>query len=108
PRCDRRPFSAGDILGYARPAPSITPRDFEFYWAPPPYPHDPARAKRLLAEAGYPKGFAAVTVETEFVFAPESESVINGLQAAGIRARLRPLERAAFYKADQEKQFKHL
>jgi peptide/nickel transport system substrate-binding protein len=105
---DRKAFSDAEYLGFGRPAPSIIPRDFEFYWAPPPYPHDPARAKRLLAEAGYPKGFDAVEVGTDVVFAPEAESVINGLQAIGIRARLRPLERAAFYKADQEKQFKHL
>jgi peptide/nickel transport system substrate-binding protein len=34
--------------------------------------------------------------------------VINSLRAIGIRARLRPLERAAFYKADQERSFRHL
>ena len=42
------------------------------------------------------------------MFAPEAEAVVNGLQAVGIRSRLRPMERAAFYKADQDKQFKHL
>jgi peptide/nickel transport system substrate-binding protein len=47
-------------------------------------------------------------VATDVVFAPEAETVINGLQAIGIRARLRPMERAAFYKADQGKQFKYL
>ena len=47
-------------------------------------------------------------VATDAVYAPEAEAVINGLQAIGIRARLRPLERAGFYKADQDKQFKHL
>jgi len=47
-------------------------------------------------------------VATDAVYAPEAEAVINGLQAIGIRARLKPMERAAFYKADQEKQFKHL
>src|SRR5256714_982953 len=91
-----------------RVAPSIIPRDFEFYWPAPAYAHDPARAKQLLAEAGYPKGFDAVEVATDVVFAPEAETVINGLQAIGIRARLRPMERASFYKADQDKIFKHL
>ena len=105
---DRKGFSDAEYLGYGRPAPSIIPRDFEFYWAPPPYPHDPARARALLAEAGYPKGFDAVEVATDTVFTPEAEAVINGLQSIGIRARLRPMERASFYKADQDKQFKRL
>ncbi|TMQ28527.1 MAG: ABC transporter substrate-binding protein [Candidatus Rokuibacteriota bacterium] len=105
---DRQGFSDAEYLGYGRPASSIIPRDFEFYWMPPAYPHDPARARRLLAEAGYPRGFDAVEVATDVVFAPEAEAVINGLQAIGIRARLRPMERAAFYKADQDKQFKYL
>jgi len=105
---DRKAFSDAEFLGYGRPAPSIIPRDFEFYWTPPEYPYDPARARQLLAEAGYPKGFDAGELATDVTFAPESEAVINGLRSIGIRARLRPLERAGFYKADQERQFKYL
>src|SRR5207237_4819319 len=98
----RKAFSDAEYLGHGRVAPSIIPRDFDFYWAPPLYPHDPARAKQLLAEAGYPKGFDAVEVATDIVFTPEAEAVINGLHAIGIRARLRPMERARFYKYDQD------
>ena len=105
---DRKAINEAEFLGFGRPAFSLIPRDFEFAWAAPAYPHDPARAKQLLAEAGYPRGFDAVEIATDAVFAPEAEAVINGLQSIGIRAQLRPLERAAFYKADQEKQFKHL
>jgi peptide/nickel transport system substrate-binding protein len=105
---DRKAFTDAEYLGYGKPALSIIPRDYEFYWQPPAHPYDPARARQLLAEAGYPKGFDAIEVATDVVFAPEAEAAINGLQSIGIRARLRPLERAGFYKADQDKQFKHL
>ncbi len=105
---DRKTINEAEYLEYGKLAFSIVPRDFEFHWAPPTYPLDPARAKRLLAEAGYPKGFDAVEMATDAVYAPEAEAVINGFQAIGIRARLQPMERAGFYKADQEKTFKHL
>jgi peptide/nickel transport system substrate-binding protein len=103
---DRKTINEAEYLGYGKLAFSIVPRDFEFHWAPPPIPFEPERAKKLLAEAGYPKGFDAVEMATDAVYAPEAEAVINGFQA--IRTRLQPMERAGFYKADQEKTFKHL
>jgi peptide/nickel transport system substrate-binding protein len=105
---DRQGFSDAEFLGHGRAAASIIPRDLDFYWAAPPYPHDPARAKALLAEAGYPKGFEAGELATDITFSAECEAVINGFRSVGIRARLRPLERASFYKADADRQFKQL
>jgi peptide/nickel transport system substrate-binding protein len=105
---DRKAISDAEYLGFAKPSSSIIPRDFEFYWPAPPYAYDPARARQLLAEAGYARGFDAGEIATDAVYAPEAEAVANGLQAVGIRVRVRSLERAGFVKADQDKQFKNL
>jgi len=105
---DRKALNDSEYLGFARVSSSIIPHEFQFYWPAPPYPHDGRRAKALLAEAGYPNGFDAGDLSTDAVYAATGEAVINDFRAVGIRARLRPLERAAFYKADQEKSFKNL
>jgi peptide/nickel transport system substrate-binding protein len=105
---DRKALNDSEYLGFARVSSSIIPHEFQFYWPAPPYPHDGKRAKALLAEAGYPNGFDAGDLSTDAVYAATGEAVINDFRAVGIRARLRPLERAAFYKADQEKSFKKL
>jgi peptide/nickel transport system substrate-binding protein len=103
---DRKAINDAEYLGFGKVTASIIPRNFEFHWAPPTYPYDPARAKELLAEAGYPRGFDAGEISSDAVYAPEA--VANYLGAVGIRVKLRPLERAAFYKADQEKKLRNL
>src|SRR5207253_1225621 len=83
---DRKALNESEYLGFARAASSIIPRDFQFFWAAPPYPHDPARARQLLAEAGYPRGFDAGDLTTDAVYAATGEAVINDLRAVGVRA----------------------
>jgi peptide/nickel transport system substrate-binding protein len=103
---DRKTINEAEYLGFGNISASIIPRDFEFSWSAHPYPYDPVRAKQLLAEAGYPRGFDAGEITSDNVYVPEA--VANYLQAVGIRVKLRPLERAAFYQADMEKKLRNL
>src|SRR5437667_1835629 len=95
-------------LGFSRITWSIIPQSFDFFWQTPAYAYDPAKAKQLLSEAGYPKGFDAGDLWCDAATATMSEATAGYLQAVGIRARVRPLERAGFFKAYQEKKLKNL
>src|SRR5437867_604099 len=105
---DRQAINHAETLGFSKITGSFIPASFEFYWQPPIYQYDPAKARQLLTEAGYPKGFDAGDFWCDAGATSFCEPVQNYLQSAGIRTKLRPLERAAFMKAYQEKKLKNI
>src|SRR5262249_9778853 len=57
------------------------------------YPHDPAKAKALLAEAGYPDGFRASLKLPPPAYARRSGEIIaQQLAAVGIKAAIEPVQ----------------
>jgi peptide/nickel transport system substrate-binding protein len=105
---DRQAINQAEALGHSKIIGSIVPPSFDFYWQPPVHPYDATKAKQLLAEAGYPKGFDAGELWCDAATSGYAEAVINYLQAVGIKTRLRPVERAGFMKSYQEKKLKNL
>src|SRR6266446_4832959 len=65
-----------------------------------PYPYDPATAKALLVEAGYPKGFVVTMNLTAWPgrgFLPDvGEAVATYWEKVGLKVKRRPLDRAVF------------
>ena len=105
---DRPSINRALTLGHSRLSGSIIPTSFEYFWQPPAPVYDRARAAKLLAEAGYPNGFDAGDYYCDVSYANLGEAVANSLQTVGIRVKLRPLERAAFFSGYAEKKFKNL
>jgi peptide/nickel transport system substrate-binding protein len=105
---DRKTLNAAATLGFSKITGSIVPSSFDFYWPAPPYPHDPARAKRLLAEAGYPSGFDAGEMFCDLQVCPWGEAMLTDLKSVGIQLKLRPLERAAYFKGVTEKKYRNV
>ena len=91
---DRKAIIQGAMYGYGQPIGShYPPQEPGYVDLTGLYPHDPARARALLAQAGYPEGFEATLDLPPPSYARRSGEIIAAqLRAVGIRARIRNLE----------------
>ena len=91
---DREGMNKALFLGFCKTNNSIIPETFEYYWQPPQAVFDPGKARKLLAEAGYPNGFDAGPFSVDSSYSNIGEvsvelAVAGGHphQAAAARAR---------------------
>ena len=85
---DREKIIQDAFNGFAVSSDSVvSPLHFGYENRVTGYPYDPARARQLLAEAGYPKGFDTdyYAINNESA----AESILEDLKAVGIRAKPR-------------------
>jgi len=105
---DREALSEADTLGASKPNGNVVLRRFEYSLPIDADPYDPARARKLLAEAGYPNGFDAGELTPVPPYFATSEAIIGYLGAIGIKTKLRTMERAAYFAALPTKKLKGL
>jgi len=105
---DRQALNQAETLGFSKPTGSLIPRALEFSRFYEPDPYDPARAKKLMAEAGYPNGFDAGDFYPWPPYFSMGEALVAYLQNVGIRSKVRTMERAAMTTAWREKKLRNI
>src|ERR1700730_18074063 len=94
---DRQAVNKAETLGFSRLTGNFVPRIFQNAVAYEPPSYDPARAKKLLAEAGYRNGFEGGDFYPFPPYNSMAEAIQGYLQAVGIRTQTRTMERATYF-----------
>jgi len=91
---DRQAIIEGAMFGYAKPIGShFPPQSPDYVDLTGLYPHDAAKARALLAEAGYPNGFVVTLKLPPPSYARRSGEIIAAqLAQIGVRAKIENLE----------------
>ena len=95
---DRDAINAAESAGLGRVDGNWINDDVLYGMEWPKWPHDVTKARRLMAEAGFPNGFAIDWLTPAPPYYSRGERVLSQLQAIGIRGRLQTLERAVYTK----------
>lgn len=98
---DRDSMSKDILQGTGEPAYQyLGPADPGYVAADNKYSYDPAKAKQLLAQAGYPNGFTTTlsyptSGSGNMIPGPMNEALQQNLAAVGIKVKLEPIEWSA-------------
>jgi peptide/nickel transport system substrate-binding protein len=105
---DRQALNQAETLGFSKPTGSLIPRALEFSRFFEPDAFDPTKAKKLLAEAGYPSGFDAGDFTPWPPYFSMGEALAAYMQTVGIKTRIVTMERASMTAAWREKKLKNV
>ena len=105
---DKQAINEAETLGLSKITGTTIPSQFDFALPMEAYPYDPAKARQLLKEAGYPNGFDAGDITPNPPFFSYAEGVANFLSTVGIKVKMRTVERATFFTSWREKKLTNL
>jgi peptide/nickel transport system substrate-binding protein len=91
---DRQAVIDGAMYGYGTPIGThFAPHNPAYQDLTSAYPYDPAKAKDLLAEAGYPDGFSTTLTLPPPSYARRGGEIVQAqLAAIGVQVQLQPVE----------------
>ncbi len=84
---NRQAISDAEYAGFAQPISNWVPDDWPGGIKGPPPEEDPAKAKQLMPEAGFPNGFEVEQITPITGFETVAERIITQLREIGIRTK---------------------